>query len=441
MQESDNNSTGKDTRDSNSSRSEEIQAIIDRMPTQWAKWVALLVSLLISTIIVLGFIIKYPDTVEGQITITANIAPVRLVSNSNGRIYLLKENKNILKKGDVISYIENGADYTHILLLDTLLNTTAFNKDNLIVLPDSLILGEVSSTYNAFALVYSQYQQLQSSIIYETMRQNLRSQINSDEQVIENVNAELELKKLILASSREQLRKDSILMSVKGISEQDYEKQRSTYLSLLESQLGLQSNKLMKQSEINRNQLEIQRITLEELESKKKAYTELITRKNELTNALAIWKERYLQYSPVAGELEYLGFWRNNAFIKSGQELFTVIPDKNDIVGEVMIPSYGAGKVKIDQSANVKINNFPYDEYGLLKGIVQSVSRITNKIETKEGYGDAYLVIVSFPNGTITNFGKQLPLDFETKGIVEIVTKRKRLIERLFDNLKSKIEK
>jgi hypothetical protein len=72
---------------------------------------------------------------------------------------------------------------------------------------------------------------------------------------------------------------------------------------------------------------------------------------------------------------------------------------------------------------------------------VRSVSRITNKIETANGTGDAYLVVVSFPDGTTTNFGKFLPLDFESKGTAEIITKRKRLIERLFDNLKAKTEK
>ena len=110
-------------------------------------------------------------------------------------------------------------------------------------------------------------------------------------------------------------------------------------------------------------------------------------------------------------------------------------------MGEVIIPSFGAGKVKIGQSANVKINNYPYDEYGLMKGVVKSVSRITNKLKTPKGEVDAYLVIISFPESTVTNFGKTLPLDFESKGTAEIITKRKRLIERLFDNLKAKGEK
>jgi len=197
----------------------------------------------------------------------------------------------------------------------------------------------------------------------------------------------------------------------------------------------------MKQSEVSRNMLEIERIELEETETREKAFSELITQKNALINAVNLWKERYLQYSPVDGELEYLGFWRDNYFIQTGQELFSIIPDKNNMVGEVMIPSFGAGKVEEGQTANVKINNYPYDEYGLLKGTVKTVSRITNKIETPEGTTDAYLVIITFPDGTTTNFGKFLPLDFESKGTAEIITKRRRLLERLFDNLRSKGEK
>jgi hypothetical protein len=106
-----------------------------------------------------------------------------------------------------------------------------------------------------------------------------------------------------------------------------------------------------------------------------------------------------------------------------------------------MISAVGAGKVKIGQTANLKIDKFPYDEYGLIRGVVKSVSRLTNKVQTEKGTSDAYLVLIAFPNGLVTNFGQSLALDFETKGSAEIITKRKRLIERLFDNLKSKSEK
>ena len=62
-------------------KSEEVQAIIDRMPTYWVKWVVLCVGVLMSVILLLGFLIRYPDTVDGQISVTATTAPVRLVAN------------------------------------------------------------------------------------------------------------------------------------------------------------------------------------------------------------------------------------------------------------------------------------------------------------------------------------------------------------------------
>lgn len=83
-------------------------------------------------------------------------------------------------------------------------------------------------------------------------------------------------------------------------------------------------------------------------------------------------------------------------------------------------------------------------EYGLIKGKVSSISRISNKIEqsstdaTKEG--NVYRVLISFPDGLKTNFDQTLDLDFESHGTVEIITRPKRLIERLFDNLRANIE-
>ncbi len=437
-----NSGYSKNEQDEISRKSEEVQAIIDRMPTYWVKWVALCVGILMGIIVLLGFLIQYPDTVDGQISVTATTAPVRLVANSSGRINLLQANKVQLQKGDVIAYLESGANYKHILWVENMLNALNENVNSKkISLPDTLILGEVSSAYNAFLLAYLQYERVLTSSIYGTMRQNLQQQIRSDEAVIANLDNEMQLKKQILHTSANQLRKDSLLLAAKGISEQEYQRQRNAHLSLQEAQLNLQSNRLMKQSEVSRNQLEIQRILLEETETKEKAYSDFITRKNELSNGINLWKERYLQYAPIAGELEFLGFWRDNSFVQAGQELFSVIPDKNNILGEVMIPSFGAGKIETGQAANVKINNYPYDEYGLMKGVVKSVSRITNKLKTQNGDVDAYWVLISFPEGTVTNFGKTLPLDFESKGTAEIITKRKRLIERLFDNLKAKGEK
>ncbi len=69
------------------------------------------------------------------------------------------------------------------------------------------------------------------------------------------------------------------------------------------------------------------------------------------------------------------------------------------------------------------------------------MSKLTNKIQTENHVVESYLVQINSPGGLVTNFDKHLPLNFESKGTAEIITQPKRLIQRLFDNLKAKTEK
>ena len=69
--------------------SEEVQDIVDRMPTRWCAWTALLVLLVVASLFVMGFVIQYPDTVDGMVSVTGAEAPVRMVAASGGRLNLL----------------------------------------------------------------------------------------------------------------------------------------------------------------------------------------------------------------------------------------------------------------------------------------------------------------------------------------------------------------
>ena len=429
------------SKDDENIKSEEVQAIVDRMPTRWAKYVSLMTGILISLIVISGFIISYPDTVDGQISVTASIAPIRIVANTSGRLILLKENKSKILSGEVIAYIESGANYKDVLIIDSLLKQYTPGIDNISRFPASFILGDLASAFNSFVIANNEFERIKNTDIYNTMRMIINRQIKADKNVISNMNKELAMKKQIIFGSAEQLIVDENLLDISAITEDEYEGKLQSHLSKEESFMNLRSSLLTKQSDINKNNLEIQRITQEEKDMIEKALSDLISTTNSLASMIRLWKEKNLQTATLDGELEYQGFWRNNSFVSSGQELFTIIPEENDIVGEVIIPSIGAGKVEIGQNVNVKINKFPYDEYGFLKGKVESISRISNKIETREGTGEVYQVVISFPDGFKSNYGINLALDFESKGTAEIVIKSKRLVDRLFDNLKAKTNK
>ena len=281
------------------------------------------------------------------------------------------------------------------------------------------------------------------SDVYKTMCNSLQQQNEINSEIIENLNKELLLKGKKLSIEKERLTKDSILYLAKAISEQDFQRQQSTFYDLQAAYKELHSSRLSYTAQIKRNEQQIQQYLLQEQETLDKLREELSVSKSQLTNTIHAWKKQYLQISPINGQMEYLGFWRENYFVQNGQELFSILPDQNEIVGEMIVPSYGIGKVKIGQTANVKVNNYPYMEYGLIKGKVCSISRLSNKVQmpsTTQAESNVYRIIITFPNGLQTNFGKILALDFESQGTSEIITKPKRLIERLFDNLKANAE-
>ena len=99
-----------------------------------------------------------------------------------------------------------------------------------------------------------------------------------------------------------------------------------------------------------------------------------------------------------------------------------------------MLPIQGAGKVKIGQRVNARINNFPDQEFGYLIGKVESIS----SVPTAEGF---YVVEIKFPDGMQTNYGKILPITQQMSVSADIITEDIRLIERLFMPIKKMLKK
>ncbi|MNT44757.1 hypothetical protein D3C72_1812980 [compost metagenome] len=109
--------------------------------------------------------------------------------------------------------------------------------------------------------------------------------------------------------------------------------------------------------------------------------------------------------------------------------------------GQLAIPSQGSGKIEEGQEVIVKLDNFPYNEYGSVTGKVKSISLTASTTKMEKNEIDTYQILVDFPNQLKTNYGTTLNVKAESKGTAEIITNDRRLIQRLFDNLKFVIKK
>lgn len=418
-------------------RSEEVADIIERMPTGWTNLVVVVITAIVLVLVTLGFVIKYPDTVTGQISVTGEKAPVRLVASIPGRLKLLVENNAEVTKGECLGYIETGARYEDVLLLDSICCVT-LGMNTHMNLPDDLELGALSAYYNDFVLSYVQFDQLRQTKVYDNMRRTLMNQQLSDRQVAENMGKEIRLNDTVISSIRRQYEADSLLHSHGALSRENLAQQHNDLLSSLQSNIELKSSALMKQSEISSIDIELAKVDVTVREEMASLFSIMVTKYNMLINQIRLWKEQYLFMTPIDGSVQYLGFWRDNIHVNASTEVFSISPTQNPMIGELFLPSLGAGKVEVGQDVNVKLFDYPYNEYGYVRGKVEALSSLTRNMESSEGTVKVYLVRVSFPEGMKTNFDKQLHLNFESAGTGEVITQKRRLIQRLFDNLKAR---
>lgn len=417
-------------------RSEEVTDIIDRMPTGWTQLVVGIVSVIMGTALTLGFVIKYPDTVSGSITITSDISPVRIVAPCSGRLHLLFANNTRVQVGSVLGYIECGTSYEDVIKLDKIC-LSQMRMDLVLSFPDQLQLGSLSVPYNDFVLAYNQFDQLRQTGIYKNMQKALTNQRTSSASLSSGLQQQIVITDEMLESIYRQYKGDSVLFHVGALSDEALAISRNKLLEGQKASLELCQSQKMKQAEMASVDIELAKLEIEAREKLLGAFNTMQAKHNVLCNEVRLWKEHYLITSPMGGILEYLGFWRNSEFVSASVELFAVNPAKNAIVGELTIPSAGAGKVAVGQEVNIRLTNYPYDEFGYVRGRVCKISSMTKNLDGTDEKTRAYLVSVMLPNKVTTNYGKRLQLISELNGYGEIVTKRRRLIERLFDNIQS----
>ncbi len=109
----------------------------------------------------------------------------------------------------------------------------------------------------------------------------------------------------------------------------------------------------------------------------------------------------------------------------------TIIPfHAEKIIGRMLLPVRGAGKVKTGQRVNIRLENFPYMEFGQLEGNISKIAEVPDK-------KSFYYIEVQFPDGMVTSYGKTIPFSQNIRGQAEVITKNIRLLYRIIQPVRS----
>lgn len=417
-----------------SQRSEAVNEILGT-PPKWIISRGITVVFIIVILLITGSaLIKYNDIATAQIVITTDTPPAYVEAMTTGKIneLMVKTNDKVLK-GSILAEIDNSARMKDVLILKDriesflpkLIKIDSIND----YFPHDLVLGEMSELYSDFISSYQKY------ILYESLKPNKHEILNVTE-LLNQQKSLLNRQKKQLALYEEQLElselnysRNKTLLEKGVISDGEFNKVK---MKFLEAQ---QNHEKLKEI-ISNTQISITSITGKKVQSsilnKELTYNyrhELSASLKSLRNAIYEWELKYLMKSPMDGKVSMFDIRNKYQNVNQGDVVFTIVPDNIDsIIGLVTMPVKNSGKVKIGQKVIIKLENFPYEEWGSLEGKIENISAVPKKGEAM------YSIYVSI-KGLSTSFNKKVNFRQEMHGQAEIILEEVTILQRIFYTL------
>ncbi|MDR0661067.1 MAG: HlyD family secretion protein [Prevotellaceae bacterium] len=239
------------------------------------------------------------------------------------------------------------------------------------------------------------------------------------------------------ALAEKQFQRETELFKEHAISALDYENAEK---QVLVSRRSIeQSNISISNAQISVEQLE-QRVTELDLDYEDKLKDMQVSLQNayeQLKARISIWEQQYVMRAQVDGIISFNSVWSVNHQVNAGEKIFAIIPeDQGALIGKINLPvSAGYGKVKIGQNVNIKLDGYPYMEFGMIKGEVTSISLIPTQNRQMSGER-IYTIEVSLPNGLIKFYNRTFDFTGELSGIAEISTDELSVLERFVQPIK-----
>ena len=415
--------------ENNIRRSDEIQDFMGKMPHWLVRWGNLFVVILFTALVVGACLIKYPDLLVGNMVITSDYPPAKLIAKESGRLNLLVHNGDDVKQKEYIGYIENAAEYKDVVALKAELPLyEKISKNPLLINPScfkfNFSLGELQDVYSDFKSIGEKY------FLFIELQQD-KSRIDA----IRKQLGLLETQKEILIKKKEAVERernialrqygiDSALYRKTIISHVDLDMSEEKYISVCNKLGTLEEELLNVRKSIQVNNSAIDELLINSRGEREQLESAIKNSFEALQSKFKVWEQKYVLFSPIDGRVSFYDFWSNNQSVTAGDEVAYIVNDVKHVFARLTIAGSRFGKVKKGQRVRLLLDSYPTIEYGVILGKVMSISEI-NKNNT-------YSVSVSLDQGLLTNYNERIPFMPEMKGKGEIVTQDMSLIKRIF---------
>ncbi|MEO9869285.1 HlyD family efflux transporter periplasmic adaptor subunit [Ekhidna sp.] len=417
-------------------KSEEVQEILSHVPNWVVRWGTAVIFFVILTIIISSWFIKYPDIITARLELTTTSPPVHLVARATGRLELIKVDKDLVIKGEILGIIENPAKINDILVLSEFLeNRKLFIYQSTLELAQlqlntQLDLGAIQSSFLSFTSIIEEAKRHKNLAIHSNQRSDIEEKINYYKRLNSKIDNQVILLKSEIKISKEAYENDSTFFTTyRSISKAEMNRTKVTYLSNKRSLEALEASFIQNTIQVSELENQLNESLRDQLRIEDQLKSRIIEHFEQLETDVQDWKQNFLITSPIEGQISFSKFWSDNQYVEQGEEVFSVVPSSDNIIGYLSLPHKDMGKAEIGQRVNIKLDNYPYHEYGILVGEIANIASTPRD--------DFYQSKITLPGGLVTTYKKTLSFKQEMQGTAEVITDDKRLIERIFNQFRS----
>jgi len=413
-------------------REEYYNEIHDMKPKWWMRWGILSVFIILFIILSLGYIVKYPDVIRSEFRLTTNKPSVTLPLGKGSQIekIFVKDKDSVIPNMPLL-IIKNNSNYNDVFLLKKTINNFSFEKDSIIQFFDRFLnldlqLGDViENDWIAFSAELLDYYKIVKLDSYQSqvgfLKNELTRQYELKKQYTQLKNTDVQQRLLL----DKKIKTDSILFSKGVISKMELNRNKRNFYS--NSKILQQNNLALKRINLDITRLENSIKDYGNNEKENLLKQKLVIRKtlNRLKSSIYSWERNFTLISPIKGEVAFIQDLKKDAFYEGN--VIVITPNKKDFYATLKIPFTGAGKVKEGQRVILKLNDYPYREFGILEGVLISFSAVA-----AENY---YLGKVKIHKNKISSYGISIKVKENMSGNSEIITNNRSLLGRLFEKI------
>jgi len=380
----------------------------------------------------IAWLLEYKDTISAPLTITTKATPVDVYTRTAGELVVMEDNEAVVSTGTPLARIVNTADYDDVLTLKDKLQTEnsaplAIGKD--LCLAKGLQVGELQPALVAVIKAVEDQQTFLKTDQHQALIQSRKLQI----QHYQNRKNILLEKAGFLAEDIAATNK--IAKDDQSLYEKDAISRRAAELSS-QAEIEKAIADLDNKTSINDLDISIEALNLKNIELKSSFDSKLLSLTNTIKDALQLlenkldaWELKYVLKANIDGIVLHKDYLTNYRFVDGSEKVFSLLPNKEKhYFGLLQLPFEGASKVKDSLEVYVKLNNYPFMEFGVLKGQVTDISKVP--------FDNHYNVQIGF-DSLISTYNDTFQLSPLMLGVGEVIVDRKSLYDRIMDQVKS----